>query len=52
MAHHKRGRRKNARSGCRFCKPHKSNGVRNGFEAQTWQEKKARVADREVERRG
>lgn len=27
MAHHKRGRAKNQRSGCLFCKPHKQNGV-------------------------
>lgn len=25
--HHKRGRPKNARSGCLLCKPHKANGV-------------------------
>lgn len=26
--HHKRGRAKNARAGCTFCKPHKANGAR------------------------
>jgi len=26
MAHHKRGRPKNARGGCLLCKPHKANG--------------------------
>lgn len=25
--HHKRGRPKNRRAGCLFCKPHKANGV-------------------------
>lgn len=47
MAHHKRGKRKNARSGCRLCKPHKSNGVRNSVESKTWQERRARVTERE-----
>lgn len=29
MAHHKRHRPKNARSGCLLCKPHKSNGCKH-----------------------
>jgi hypothetical protein len=29
MAHHKRRRRKNARAGCLFCKPHKMNGAKD-----------------------
>lgn len=29
MAHHKRGKPKNARSGCLLCKPHKANGAKN-----------------------
>ena len=29
MAHHKRRKRKNARSGCLMCKPHKANGAKD-----------------------
>lgn len=29
MAHHKRGRAKNRRAGCLFCKPHKANGAKD-----------------------
>ena len=46
MANFKRKRRKNARSGCLFCKPHKSNGMKGTFECQTIQEKKAILAER------
>jgi hypothetical protein len=28
MANHKRGRAKNRRAGCLFCKPHKANGAK------------------------
>lgn len=45
--HHKRGRRKNARAGCRLCKPWKGNGSKGGTGSQTWQERKARVAEAE-----
>jgi hypothetical protein len=47
MAHHKRGRRKNARSGCLMCKYHKGNGMKGNLNCQTRQEQKARVAERE-----
>jgi len=47
MAHHKRGKRKKARAGCLLCKPHKSNGAKGGFKAQTWQEQKARLSEKE-----
>lgn len=51
MAHHKRGKRKNARSGCLMCKAHKANGLKGTRGAQTWQEQKARVSEKE-QRRG
>jgi hypothetical protein len=47
MANHKRGRCKNSRSGCLMCKYHKSNSFKDTWDAQTWQEKKARVSERE-----
>jgi hypothetical protein len=47
MANFKRGKRKNARSGCRLCKPHKGNGSKGKLENQTWQERRARVTERE-----
>lgn len=46
--HHKKRRHKKRRAGCLLCKPYKSNGVKNGDEAQTWQERKARISDKEV----
>jgi len=39
--HHKRGKPKDARSGCLGCKPHKSNANKGSFHNQTYQEKKA-----------
>jgi hypothetical protein len=33
MAHHKRKRPKNARSGCLLCKPWKANGAKNRDQA-------------------
>jgi len=47
MAHHKRGKRKNRRSGCRLCKPHKANGSKGSLVHQTWQERKARLSEHE-----
>ena len=40
MANHKRGRAKNRRGGCLFCKGHKANGCK-----RTWANKQRRVAD-------
>lgn len=51
MAHHKRGRRKNARAGCLFCKPHKGNGSKGRLANQTRQERRARISEREQTRR-
>lgn len=47
MANHKRRRPKNRRSGCIFCKPFKANGSKGTLEAQTWQERRARVSESE-----
>lgn len=47
MAHHKRGKPKDARSGCIFCKRHKSNCNKGSEEHQTFQERKARVSEKE-----
>jgi hypothetical protein len=44
---HKRKRRKDARAGCLWCKPHKANGNKEAFNYQTWQERRARVSERE-----
>jgi hypothetical protein len=48
--HHKRKRPKNRRSGCLMCKPHKANGASKKLCNQTWQERKARLAEREQRR--
>lgn len=45
--HHKRGRRKNARAGCILCKPAKANGTKGTWRAQTRQELRARIGERE-----
>ena len=50
MAHHKRGRRKNARSGCLSCKAHKANGMKGVLVNQTWQERRARFSEEEQRR--
>ena len=50
MAHFKRGKRKNARSGCLMCKPHKSNGMKGRLQDQTWQERRARLSEQEQKR--
>jgi len=60
MAHHKRRRPKNRRSGCLLCKPHKANGIKkrkfvsaSGVPtrcdlARTWkQEARGQIAERE-----
>ena len=47
MAHHKRGKCKNARAGCLMCKSHKANGAKGTKGAQTFQELKARMAEKE-----
>jgi radical SAM superfamily enzyme len=47
MAHHKRRRPKHSRAGCLFCKPHKSNKSKDREEAQTQQERKARISEKE-----
>jgi len=44
---HKRRRPKNRRAGCLLCKYWKANGNRNSFVHQTWQEKKARLSEKE-----
>jgi len=50
MAHHKRKKRKNARSGCLMCKGHKANGVKGTLGAQTKQEYLARISEKEQRR--
>jgi hypothetical protein len=45
--HHKRKKAKNARAGCLCCKPWKSNGCKGTFDDQTWQEKRARISEKE-----
>jgi hypothetical protein len=47
MANHKRGKRKNARSGCLMCKGHKGNGMKGTLTNQTWQERRARISEKE-----
>lgn len=47
MANFKRGKRKNLRSGCLFCKPHKGNGSKGRHCNQTHQEQRARISERE-----
>lgn len=48
--HHKRRRRKNARSGCLMCKANKANGEKGRLVNQTRQEKLARIDEREQRR--
>jgi len=47
MAHHKRRKRKDIRAGCLMCKPHKSNCNKGSEAHQTWQERRARLTERE-----
>jgi len=50
MAHHKRRKRKNARAGCLFCKPHKHQRCKGMKWAQTHQELRARESERQQRR--
>jgi len=47
MAHHKRGRRKNARAGCLLCKMHKANGCRGGKYNRRRLEHRALISEKE-----
>lgn len=47
MGHHKRRRPKSTRAGCLMCKPWKKNGAKGGLKAQTWQERKSRLSEKE-----
>jgi len=47
MAHFKRGRSKNRRAGCLMCKSHKANGMKGRLSEQTWQERRARLTEKE-----
>lgn len=47
MANHKRRRPKNRRAGCLFCKPHKGNGTKKTRSAQTRQELRSRMSEKE-----
>lgn len=44
---HKRRKRKSARAGCLMCKPYKHQAEKDRFDAQTEQEKKARLGTHE-----
>lgn len=44
---HKRKKCKTGRAACCCCKAHKLNGYKGTFGAQTMQEKKARIGDKE-----
>ena len=50
MAHHKRGKRKNARAGCLLCKAYKANGLKGTWRSQTYQEQRARADEKEQRR--
>ncbi len=50
MANHKRKRPKSSRAGCLMCKPYKHQLVKGGYKAQTWQEKRAIISEREQRR--
>lgn len=47
---HKRRRRKNARAGCLWCKPHKANGRKGAYNARTQQDKVALLRFKEQQR--
>ncbi len=48
IMHHKRGRARNRRAGCKMCKPWKVNGVRNErADGEGWGDHKRREALRE-----
>jgi len=44
---HKRRRPKSSRAGCLLCKPHKSQRSKDTLGAQTLQEQRARVSEKE-----
>lgn len=47
MPNHKRKRPKSRRSGCLMCKPWKGNGVKGTANAQTMQERRARLGEKD-----
>lgn len=47
MANHKRRRPKSTRAGCLCCKSWKHQSAKDCLESQTWQERRARVSERE-----
>ena len=47
MSHHKRGRPKQSRAGCLFCKPYKGNGTKGMKSQQTIHELRARISEKE-----
>lgn len=47
MGHHKRRRPKDRRSGCLMCKYWKSNALKDREVLQTFQERRARISERE-----
>ena len=49
MAHHKRRKPKNARSGCLLCKPWKANGSKRSVRQQFSDYKRLYYADDEIE---
>ena len=48
---HKRKRPRSRRAGCALCKPHKQNSTKDTLEAQSMQERKARINEREARAR-
>lgn len=46
----KRKRPKSGRAGCLLCKPHKDQRVKDSWDAQTFQEKKAMEKERQVKK--
>ena len=48
--HHKRKRPKSTRSGCLMCKYWKHQGLKDCENMQTWQERRARVSEKEQRR--
>ena len=52
MSHHKRRKPKSGRAGCLMCKSHKDQRVKDTAEAQTMQERRARVGEREQRKDG
>jgi len=50
MANHKRRRPKSTRAGCHMCKWHKDQQLKDTLSAQTWQERRALVSEKEQRR--